>query len=106
MRQNDPAAEIPKAAHFVKAEVETRNFHFEAYGASEREALEALRAGLTRHSEQYAVSAQWIDDCMESPRITAITVGTCYRDREALAGIELSSDHDSIAGGSQTRPKG
>lgn len=107
MRQVDPAVEIPKATRFVKAEIETPNFHFEAYGASEHEALEALRAGLTQHGSQYAarVSPTWIEECMQEPRITELAMGTCYRDREALTSGESNPDREA-AGGSQAKPKG
>lgn len=69
-----------------KAAIDTSNFSFEAYGATQEEAREALRAGLTKHSEHYRVSdgPEWVEECMEDVRTLEITLGTCYRDGEPV----------------------
>lgn len=69
-----------------KAAIDTSNFSFEAYGATQEQAREALRAGLTKHSEHYRVSGgpEWVDKCMEDVQTLEITLGTCYRDREPV----------------------
>ncbi len=68
-----------------KARVETRNFLFEAYGATEKEARSALYGGLDIHGVQYRVAASYIHDLKIDTEVHALEIGKCYRDREALS---------------------
>lgn len=65
-----------------QATLETRNFSFEAYGATEDEALSALKAGCTKHAKQYQIEDGFAS--VEQVAMREISIGTCYRDREAL----------------------
>ena len=42
---------------FNHVSLDTRRFRFEAYGWTEKEALDALRPGLKRHAMQYGMPA-------------------------------------------------
>jgi hypothetical protein len=61
-----------------RAEYESRNFSFCAYGLSHKEALDALYMGLEAHREQYDLDADWYykaDVYCEAYRL-----GVAYRD--------------------------
>lgn len=70
-----------------RVSLDTRTFHFEAFGTSAEHALSALRAALTVHVEQHRgrVASTWVDEVMEDVEAKAIEIGVGYRDGERLA---------------------
>ncbi|WP_454906793.1 hypothetical protein [Variovorax gossypii] len=80
-----------------RVSLDTRNFHFEAFGTSAEHALSALRAALTVHVEQHRgrVASTWVDEVMEDVEAKAIEIGVGYRDGDRLgpetAGVALES---------------
>lgn len=67
-----------------KAELETRNFSFAAYGDSHVAAHRALTEGLKRHAAQYRIPEDWFKDLEDEIASTPVELGVCYRDREVL----------------------
>ena len=64
-----------------KAQVDTRNFSFEAYGLNRIQARATLRAGIRRHAKTYATNPdRLIADISPDIIITEIEAGQCYRD--------------------------
>jgi hypothetical protein len=69
----------------------TRNFNFSAYGATKKDALKALKKGLTQHAKDYNLPSDWWkewtceglldEDCVF---YTEIEIGRAYRDSELL----------------------
>jgi hypothetical protein len=68
--------------HFYKAALETANFSFEAYGADQDGAKEALINGLDYHAAQYGLAAGWY--CAEDISCRPKHLSTAYRDGEAI----------------------
>lgn len=68
------------------ASVDTRNFTFDAAGASRDEALAALRAVLEAHVRQYGarVAPGWLFEVFEDVQIRELVLGVGYRDREPV----------------------
>lgn len=66
------------------AKVDTRNFSFEAFGRTEKEARDALLAGLYKHRDQYELNESWADDHLEDANVRYVSFGDCLRDREML----------------------
>jgi hypothetical protein len=75
----------------IKANFESRNFHFTAYGETESDALKTLKKGLLQHSKDYGLPSDWWkewtsvgvldDDCVF---YTEIEIGRAYRDSELI----------------------
>jgi len=72
----------------IKAYFRTRNFEFEGFGKTEKQAREALERGLIRHSEQYHLPTDWYlepdwhyKSCVE---IYKFEFGCSYRDGSEL----------------------
>lgn len=72
---------------FFRAEISTRHFDFEAYGATAEEARVALHRGLLRHKCAYMPGVASILDAREmadDATVYAIEIGQAYRDREPI----------------------
>jgi hypothetical protein len=80
-----PALVSGDGGQFWRAGLETRNFDFEAFGATEDAARAALVATLTAHGKQCGLKPGWWD-IMGEFRVEALALGTGYRDREQLDG--------------------
>jgi hypothetical protein len=68
-----------------RAWYDSRSFSFEAYGFSEAEARDALRAGLDQHARDYShrgVAADWYD--ADDIIAAEYRIGAAYRDGEAV----------------------
>jgi hypothetical protein len=67
---------------FWRAEYTSKSFEFEAYGASEADAVTALKVALRRHGEQYGCKRDWYyrDDLFAYP----VRIGGGYRDKEEI----------------------
>lgn len=63
-----------------RAALETRNFMFEAFGASAAEAREALHKGLKKHARQYGIIPNWWAEFKSDIRCDHRMLGVCYRD--------------------------
>lgn len=67
-----------------RASLWSDHFHFEAYGATEKEARAAIRAGFKTHAGQCDLPGNWwrayVVDC------EAFAIGQAYRDRSPLGG--------------------
>lgn len=68
----------------TKAELETSNFVFEAYGSSNIEAKEALVRLLNKHAEQYRLDTDWYSEYLEDVSYIEFQVGQGFRDRELV----------------------
>lgn len=64
------------------ATLDTRNFSFEAFGTTQTEARNALKAGCDRHAETYKIKSDFYDD--EAIEVREAVIGAAYRDREAI----------------------
>jgi hypothetical protein len=79
-----------------RAQLETHNFHFEAFGTSDGAALDSLFAGLARHGEQHGIGPNWFKaevdgegnkHCfLKDIDVRAVPLGVTFRDGEAMAG--------------------
>jgi hypothetical protein len=69
--------------NIYRANYESRNFSFEAYGKTEQDARAALMIGLLRHTHQYNLEADWY--CNDDILIVEYQLNTPYRDRSFLA---------------------
>jgi hypothetical protein len=65
-----------------RAEIETRAFHFEAFGVTADEARASLDRGLEKHAAQHNLDPAWRDGL--EMRVMPFTLGACYRDREVI----------------------
>lgn len=65
----------------------TRNFTFEAFGATHVQAGAALLKGLLAHGKQYRLRAGWYEQDIPSIERTSFALGAAYRDREAVPGV-------------------
>jgi hypothetical protein len=66
-----------------RANYESRNFSFEAYGKTKEDAKASLIIGLLRHMHQYNLEADWY--CNDDISIVEYQLNTPYRDRSFLA---------------------
>jgi hypothetical protein len=73
-----------------KAELESRNFTFEAYGRTAAQALDALTAGLVDHAEQYGIAPDWWRQWEGDIFTTKFEMQVAYRDNERIAAGLLS----------------
>lgn len=65
-----------------RANYDSRNFSFEAYGKTSAAAYAALLAALLRHMDQYNLDADWY--CKDDIAVQAFELNTPYRDREQM----------------------
>lgn len=79
------------AVHFYRATLGTSNFSFEAYGATERSANAAFRAGLLAHCQQYGLPLSFVTECMEDVCTFPVELGMCLRDRETVLSRTAST---------------
>lgn len=68
---------------FFWAHFETRNFTFDAFGNTRREARAALRAGWATHQKQYHATLTWKELACDVT-VQAVRPGQCLRDMEKL----------------------
>ena len=72
-----------------KAEYESRNFSFAAYGFSKKHAMDTLYMGLDVHKAQYNLEEDWfyrVDISLES-----VEMGCAYRDNSKI----YSDEHEA-----------
>lgn len=67
-----------------RAVLTTRNFRFEAYGASPDAAVGVLRGGFGRHASQYKLQPDWWREFEDDIAFEEIKLGACLRDGEVL----------------------
>jgi hypothetical protein len=67
-----------------RANYESRNFSFEAYGKTEPDARAALMIGLLRHTHQYNLEADWC--CNDDISVVEYQLNTPYRDYSIIKG--------------------
>jgi hypothetical protein len=67
-----------------RANYESRNFSFEAYGKTEKDARGALMTALVHHTHQYNLEADWY--CNDDISVVEYQLNTPYRDRSILKG--------------------
>ena len=66
------------------ARLETRNFYFETFGASKKDAIKQLKKGLTMHGKQCGIELNWWNDYAEEISTLEIKTGIVYRDNEII----------------------
>jgi hypothetical protein len=67
-----------------RAELISRNFHFEAVDFTAAAAQSALIMGLEKHARQYGLDDRWWREIADDIRMTPYQVGRALRDRELL----------------------
>lgn len=65
-----------------KAEVETRNFHFEAYGFDPTDAVDTLRATWERHKNATDATLDWEEDLLQDVTVQLVWGHNGYCDGE------------------------
>lgn len=70
--------------NIYRCRLDSRNFSFEAFGATKEEALTAFARGLRVHANQYGATQEWVDESIMQAEPERIAIGKCYRDGEAL----------------------
>jgi hypothetical protein len=73
-----------------KAELQTSNFTFEAYGKTAEYARHALTAGLVDHAEQYGIEPDWWRQWEGDIQTTRLELQAAYRDNELITSGLLS----------------
>jgi len=73
-----------------KAELQTSNFTFEAYGKTAEYARHALTAGLVDHAEQYGIEPDWWRQWECDIQTTRLELQVAYRDNELITSGLLS----------------
>jgi hypothetical protein len=73
----------------IWAQLETRNFTFDAFGKTREEARNVLETACFAHAKQYRVDAQYFldlinDDDGANVRWTEFEVGRAYRDSQEI----------------------
>lgn len=81
----DPEPGSAAMMTFWIAELETRNFHFEAFAESRDAAISALARGLAAHGRQYKLAPRWFDEFEEDVTVHQVAVGACYRDHQEIS---------------------
>lgn len=67
------------------AMLETTNFSFMAGGATEEEAIQAMCAGVWRHSIQTGADAEYMQQAAREDSVVVVMLpGACLRDREPI----------------------
>jgi hypothetical protein len=69
-------------ADVYEASLETRNFHFRAFGPTEEAAMSYLSQALNRHAHQYKIPPTWWHECRDDIIVCGIEFGAAYRDNE------------------------
>lgn len=69
---------------FHRASLDTRHFSFEAFGGTDDEACDALRAGLIRHATTYRLEPDWWHAFEDDIEVRSVTLGACYRGPEPI----------------------
>jgi len=67
-----------------RATLETRSFHFEAFGSDHDSAWAALVQGLKRHGKQYRIAADWFGEFIGDIEVTELALDVAYRDRQVI----------------------
>jgi hypothetical protein len=67
-----------------KAELITRNFHFEAIDFTAAAAQSALIQGLEKHARQYRLGDDWWREIADDIRVTPFEIGRALRDRQPI----------------------
>lgn len=62
--------------------LETRNFSFEAHGATEEQANETMGRLLRRHGQQYGLPSDWSDPYLDAFKTREFLPGVGFRDDE------------------------
>lgn len=60
--------------------IETRNFSFDSFGATEELARDSARKGWAEHCRQTGADLDYIEDELEDARVLEIHTGSCVRD--------------------------
>lgn len=60
--------------------IETRNFSFDSFGATEELARESARKGWVEHVRQTGADADYIEEALEDANVREIHTGSCIRD--------------------------
>jgi hypothetical protein len=71
-----------------KSRLETRNFYFETFGTTKKDALKQLKKGLIMHGQQYGIDLNWYHEYIEEINTVEIKQGVVYRDGEIIGGNE------------------
>lgn len=68
------------------ASFDSRNFSFEAFGKTEKQARTAFAKGLAVHRKQYgaAVGAMWVNEAIAEMEVRKVEIGAAYCDQEPL----------------------
>ena len=72
-----------------RANYDSRNFSFEAYGKNKDDAVAYLMVALLRHMDQYNLDADWY--CKDDIAVQAFELNTPYRDRAAMTGAKIGN---------------
>ena len=83
----------------VMATFETRNFEFQAFGASEDEAMTLMRKAWGQHVAESGADPTLIDDCIDDVSMLTIRIGEAYRDRDDNHDL-VSNKHREVCDGS------
>ncbi len=67
-----------------RANYESRNFSFEAYGKTKEDAKASLMIGLLRHMHQYDLDSDWY--CKDDISVVGYQLDTPYRDYSIIKG--------------------
>lgn len=67
-----------------RAELQTRNFNFSAYGETKTEAMQGIKKAMAIHSKQYNVPG-FAKDFAEDIEVTHFVCGAPYRDDQELS---------------------
>lgn len=78
---------------FFRASLETRKFHFEAFGLSADDVKMSLFCGLDAHGMQYALDRDWSSAYIGGLEIRQIELGASYRDGDQLSGQNSGPNH-------------
>lgn len=65
------------------ASAESRNFSFQAIGATYNEAIGTLHKGLKAHAKQYNLEPNWFEEWADI-RVQELESGITYKDREPM----------------------
>ena len=68
----------------IKAQFDTPNFTFEAYGSTTSHAVNALKRGLAQHAADYDLDPDWWHKWEDDIQVIYIEFNKAYRDLEPL----------------------